>query len=177
MAYPDIKALYQNDFDAYDYVKQFLGPTKAALSSQSDGKSGTHTTNLSHGTSAKSFDSNLRIAISRMNISITEVDQRIQDLVTQHAGDFLERIDQVDTLQESLSVTRKNMAALHQQASEYVYYPLTYQRTRTCTSSTFNNSNTTSPVRTASRARRDHCAIKASDGNYITYISTQRCST
>ena len=104
----DITALYQQNFNAQDYVKKFLGPDSPDRPpSESPGKA--------------SVDSKLRVALSRLNISIKEVDQKIHELVKQHSNEFLESITDISALHERAQNIHKDSAALNKSALMYVH--------------------------------------------------------
>lgn len=89
-------------------MKKFLGAK--ALDSQESSAPG----------SESSIDKNLRVALSRLNMSITEVDQKIHELVTQHSTDFLTSIGQVTTLHSTMQGIHRSLALLDHRAQLYV---------------------------------------------------------
>ena len=103
----DITALYKQNFNAQDYVKNFLGPNSPDHPpSESPGKA--------------SVDSKLRVALSRLNISVKEVDQKIHELVIQHSNEFLESITNISVLHQSAQKIHKDSAAINESALVYV---------------------------------------------------------
>lgn len=103
----DITALYKQNFNAQDYVKNFLGPDSPDHPpSESPGKA--------------SVDSKLRVALSRLNISVKEVDQKIHELVIQHSNEFLESITNISVLHQSAQKIHKDSAAINESALVYV---------------------------------------------------------
>lgn len=103
----DITALYKQNFNAQDYVKNFLGPEGPDHPpSESPGKA--------------SVDSKLRVALSRLNISVKEVDQKIHELVIQHSNEFLESITNISVLHQSAQKIHKDSAAINESALVYV---------------------------------------------------------
>ena len=103
----DITALYKQNFNAQDYVKNFLGPNSPDHPpSESPGKA--------------SVDSKLRVALSRLNISVKEVDQKIHELVLQHSNEFLESITNISVLHQSAQKIHKDSAAINESALVYV---------------------------------------------------------
>ena len=103
----DITALYKQSFNAQDYVKNFLGPEGPDHPpSESPGKA--------------SVDSKLRVALSRLNISVKEVDQKIHELVIQHSNEFLESITNISVLHQSAQKIHKDSAAINESALVYV---------------------------------------------------------
>ena len=103
----DITALYKQNFNAQDYVKNFLGPDSPDHPlSESPGKA--------------LVDSKLRVALSRLNISVKEVDQKIHELVIQHSNEFLESITNISVLHQSAQKIHKDSAALNEGALMYV---------------------------------------------------------
>jgi len=103
----DITALYKQNFNAQDYVKNFLGP---------DGPD--HPPSESPGKA--SVDSKLRVALSRLNISVKEVDQKIHELVIQHSNEFLESITNISVLHQSAQKIHNDSAAINESALVYV---------------------------------------------------------
>lgn len=103
----DITALYKQNFNAQDYVKNFLGPEGPDHPpSESPGKA--------------SVDSKLRVALSRLNISVKEVDQKIHELVIQHSNEFLESITNISVLHQSAQKIHNDSAAINESALVYV---------------------------------------------------------
>lgn len=103
----DITALYKQSFNAQDYVKNFLGPEGPDHPpSESPGKA--------------SVDSKLRVALSRLNISVKEVDQKIHELVIQHSNEFLESITNISVLHQSAQKIHNDSAAINESALVYV---------------------------------------------------------
>lgn len=103
----DITPLYKQNFNAQDYVKNFLGPDSPDHPpSESPGKA--------------SVDSKLRVALSRLNISVKEVDQKIHELVIQHSNEFLESITNISVLHQSAQKIHKDSAAINESALVYV---------------------------------------------------------
>lgn len=103
----DITVLYKESFNAQDYVKKFLEPSSP---DQQPGES----------SEEASVDSNLRVALSRLNISIREVDQKIHELVTQNSNEFLECITNISALHDRTHNIHKDLVALNQNAQSYV---------------------------------------------------------
>ena len=103
----DITALYKQNFNAQDYVKNFLGP---------DGPD--HPPSESPGKA--SVDSKLRVALSRLNISVKEVDQKIHELVIQHSNEFLESMTNISVLHQSAQKIHNDSAAINESALVYV---------------------------------------------------------
>ena len=88
-------------------MKKFLGPDSPDHPpSESPGKA--------------SVDSKLRVALSRLNISIKEVDQKIHELVTQHSNEFLDIITDISAFHEIAQNIHKDSAALIKSALMYV---------------------------------------------------------
>ena len=102
----DITALYKENFNTQDYVKKFLGPDSP--------------NHQPAESSEVSVDSNLRVALSRLNISIREVDLKIHELVTQNSSEFLECITDVSALHNKTLNIHNDLVALNQNAKSYV---------------------------------------------------------
>lgn len=73
---PDASPFLRDDFDAQSYASQFLGSSLDGGKPREDAEK-----NMSMMDRVASVDSDMRVALSRLNMSITEVDQQIHTLV------------------------------------------------------------------------------------------------
>ena len=75
--YADHAAFLRDDFDAQTYASQFLS---SPAQPQEPGSVSENTLDVSNRVA--SVDTDMRVALSRLNVSITEVDQDIHGLVS-----------------------------------------------------------------------------------------------
>lgn len=73
---PDASPFLRDDFDAQSYASQFLGSSLDGGKPKEDDEK-----KMSMMDRVASVDSDMRVALSRLNMSITEVDQQIHTLV------------------------------------------------------------------------------------------------
>ncbi|WFD22432.1 hypothetical protein MEQU1_001103 [Malassezia equina] len=99
---------FRDDFDAHSFVQQFLGPTSSDKNGDSDAEV----------FQSKAID--LRVGLSRLNMSITEVDYKIHELMGQHSSEFMERIGQIKQVQDTMASINAHMQAVEKAGSRYV---------------------------------------------------------
>lgn len=116
----DVSALYKDDFDAQDYVKTFLG------SGTSDAHSNDEEFSSDSSRRNESISSHLRVSLSRLSLCITEVDQRIHELVSQHGTEFLLSIKHVSSLYGTMKTIQHNLSMLDDRAQWYVLLRTTH---------------------------------------------------
>ena len=103
---------YSSAFDAHEYVKQFLGPALMGLGG--DQQEGSNR--------ASAIDSDMRVALSRLNMCITEVDQHIHALVSNYSEDFLTRLSRVTQVRNDLATVVTQATTLQARSSSYVLF-------------------------------------------------------
>lgn len=74
----------------------------------------------------ESINSHLRVSLSRLSLCITEVDQRIHDLVSQHGTEFLLSIKHVSSLYGTMKTIQHNLSMLDDRAQWYVLLRTTH---------------------------------------------------
>lgn len=100
--------MYRDDFDAHSFVQQFLGPTTSDKNVDSDAE----------GYQSKTTD--LRVGLSRLNMSITEVDYKIHELMGQHSNEFMERIGQIKQVRDTMASINAHMHSVEKSGSRCV---------------------------------------------------------
>ncbi|WFD32388.1 hypothetical protein MSPP1_003434 [Malassezia sp. CBS 17886] len=116
----DLSPFYQDTFDAQVYASQFLGDSVlqslkgTAGNAQNAGESVQRDNVSAH---VASVDSDMRVALSRLSMSINQVDQNIHELVAAHPDAFLARVASVEKLQGAMRTIQEQVAHLEQQAA------------------------------------------------------------
>lgn len=100
--------MYRDDFDAHSFVQQFLGPGNANHGDHFD----------SDSIQSKSID--LRVGLSRLNMSITEVDHKIHELMGQHSKAFIQRLGQIKQVRDTMASLNTEMQQIEETGTKYV---------------------------------------------------------
>ncbi|WFD42928.1 hypothetical protein MPSI1_001579 [Malassezia psittaci] len=110
----------QEDFNAQEFASQFLAPSSAQAQSLDHAMAKLDTTDR-----VASVDSDMRVALSRLNMSITEVDQQIHELVserlikiTAHSEPFLNRVADTTPLYHTVCHLHSELAKVESRASD-----------------------------------------------------------
>jgi len=102
----DIAAMYEDDFDAHSFVQQFLGPTS---SNKGD----------SDAERFQSKSTDLRVGLTRLNVSITEVDRRIHELMGQHSYEYIERVGQIKQVRNTMASIHAHIQDIEKSGTRY----------------------------------------------------------
>ncbi|WFC98839.1 hypothetical protein MYAM1_001572 [Malassezia yamatoensis] len=110
----------QEDFNAQEFASQFLAPSNAQEQSLDHAMAKLDTTDR-----VASVDSDMRVALSRLNMSITEVDQQIHQLVseclikiTAHSEPFLNRVADTTPLYHTICHLHRELAKVEARAND-----------------------------------------------------------
>jgi len=104
----DIAAMYNDNFDAHSFVQQFLRPTASDREGDSD----------TERFQSKSMD--LRVGLSKLNVSITEVDRKIHELMGRHSSEFIERVDHIKQVRDTMATIHAHMQDIEKSGTRYV---------------------------------------------------------
>lgn len=109
----DYALFLEDGFNPQEYASKFLG-TSVLVDAQSKQADSSLTDRI--GMLSVS-DSDLSVTVSRLSLSINEIEQHIHSLITDNAPEFLRSISRVDSLQKDILSIQRRINSLAQRSS------------------------------------------------------------